>query len=342
MSPAAPKTTALTKRRKAAILMVLLGDEGARKICEHLPEEALRTLAQEISELGTISPEAAAEVLQEYQQMGTKDDSVARGGPDFASQFLTKVLGNEESRPLVEKVRLQESTAKNFEAIQKAPPQEIVKMLQPEHPQTIALVLAHLNAATSKAVLLLLEEPARTQAVKRLAEMQKFSPEVVQKISIELQRKLTSKPGEQNRKSYEGVDTVADLLNRVGPKITTDLLATIEKDNPTLAATIRNQMFTFEDFLEVPETGLRELLGQVDKKVLATGLKGASENLRSHFFKCMSSRAVEMLKEDMEALGAIRAKDVQQAQSEIVAAARKLESEGKMALKSESEDAIVV
>ena len=321
--------------------MVLLGDEAARKICEHLPEASLRTLAQEITELGGIAPEAAAEVLSEYQRLAATDDAVARGGPEFATQFLVKTLGNEESRPLVDQVRSLGSTARNFEAIQKAGPQVIVKALQREHPQTIALVLAHLNASVSKAVLLLLEEPVRTQAVKRLAEMQNFSPEVVQKISAVLQRKLVA-PAEQDRRSYGGVDTVAELLNRVGPKVTTDLLSGIEKDNANLAATIRNQMFTFEDFVEVPETGLRELLTQVDKKILATALKGASENLRNHFFKCMSSRAVEMLKEDMEALGPIKSKDVNQAQSEIVAAARKLEAEGKMTLKNETEDAYVV
>jgi flagellar motor switch protein FliG len=339
VSPAATKV--LSNPRKAAMLMVLLGDEAARKICERLPPGALRILAQEIAELGSIPPEAAAEVLQEYQQMTTTEDSVARGGPDFATQFLMKALGNEESRPLVDQVRSLGATSKNFEAIQKADPQQIVKVLEKEHPQTIALVLAHLNAAVSKSVLLLLPEPTRTQAVKRLAEMQNFSPEVVQKISEVLHRKLLA-PKEQDRRSYEGVDTVADLLNRVGPKVTTDLLAGIEKENANLAATIRNQMFTFEDFVEVPETGLRELLAQVDKKMLATGLKGASENLRNHFFKCMSSRAVEMLKEDMEALGPIKSKDVNQAQSEIVAVARKLEAEGKMTLKNETEDAYVV
>jgi flagellar motor switch protein FliG len=322
--------------------MVLLGEEAARKICERLPPEALRTLAQEIAQLGSIAPDAAAEVLEEYQHLATAtQDSVARGGPDFATQFLVKALGNEESRPLVDRVRTLGTTSKNFGAIQKAAPEQIVKILQQEHPQTIALVLANLSGAMSKAVLLLLPEPTRTQAVKRLAEMQNFSPEVVQKISAVLMRKLVA-PTEKDRSSYGGVDTVADLLNRVGPKVTTDLLAGIEKENANLAAKIRNQMFTFEDLVEVPATGLRELLAQVDKKMLATGLKSASENLRNHLFKCMSSRAVEMLKEDMEALGSVRAKDVSQAQSDIVAVARKLESEGKMALKSETEEGYVV
>jgi flagellar motor switch protein FliG len=339
VSPAAPKL--LSNPRKAATLMVLLGEEAARKICEQLPEAALRLLAQEIAALGSIPPEEAAEVLQEYQQQNAPKESVGRGGPDFATQLLVKTLGNENSRPLIDQVRSLEVTGKNFEAVQKAEPAQIAKVLEAEHPQTIALVLAHLNAAVSKNVLLLLPDPARTQAVKRLAEMQNFSPEVVQKISVILQRKLVA-PAEQDKRPFGGVDTVADLLNRVGPKVTADLLAGIEKDNAALAATIRNQMFTFEDFVEVPDTGLRELLANLDKKALATGLKGASENLRNHFYKCMSSRAVEMLKEDMEALGPIRSKDVQQAQSEIVAAARKLEAEGKMTLKNETEEAYVV
>lgn len=341
MSPSTPK--ALSNPRKAATLMVLLGEEAARKICERLPPEALRILAQEIAQLGSIAPEAAAEVLGEYQQqVAATQESLARGGPDFATQFLMKTLDNEQSRPLVEQVRSLGVTAKNFEVIQKANPEQIVKVLQQEHPQTIALVLANLSATVSKAVLLQLPDPLRTQAVKRLAEMQDFSPEVVQKISAVLVRKLVAPVEKDQRSAYEGVDTVADLLNRVGSKVTTDLLAGIEKENANLAAKIRNQMFTFEDFVEVPESGLRELLGQLDKKILATALKGASENLRNHFFKCMSSRAVEMMKEDMEALGPVKGKDVTQAHTDIVAVARKLESEGKMTLRNEEEDAYVV
>jgi flagellar motor switch protein FliG len=320
------------------MLMVLLGEEAARKICERLPPEALRVLAQEIASLGPIPPDTATEVLQEYQRLTSGgQEPLARGGPDFATQFLVKTLGSDQSRPLLEQVRSVSSTKKNFSAIEKSAPEKIVQVLQREHPQTVALVLAHLSAKVSKAVLLLLPEPLRTRAVKRLAEMQNFSPEVVQKISEMLQRKLVA-PEEQDRRAYEGVDAVADLLNRAGAKLTTDLLAGIEKENAKLAATIRHQMFTFEDFLGVPDLGLRELLAQVDKKVLATALKGASESLQNHFFKCMSSRAVEMLKEDMEALGRLKSKDMTQAQSDIVTVARKLESEGKMTLKEEAED----
>ena len=238
-------------------------------------------------------------------------------------------------------VRSQEVTAKNFEALEKADPEQLVKLLQQEHPQTVALVLAHLNSSVARTVLLQMPEDLRTQAVRRLAEMQNFSPEVLKKISTVLRSKLVThdKP---DRRSYVGVKTVADLLNRMGAPVTKDILAQIEKDNTNLAATIRNQMFTFEDFLEIPEPGLRELLAQSDKKMLATALKGASENLRNHFYKCMSSRAVEMMKEDMEVMGPVRAREVSGAQAEILTTARKLEVEGKIILKIEEGDDLMV
>ena len=325
--------------------MVLLGEEAARKICERLPPEALRTLAQEIAQLGSIAPDAAAEVLEEYQHLATAtQDSVARGGPDsLQPSSLSRRWAMKRAVRWSTACALSGLRAKISGQSRKPLPSRFVKILQQEHPQTIALVLANLNGAMSKAVLLLLPEPTRTQAVKRLAEMQNFSPEVVQKISAVLMRKLVA-PAEKERSSYGGVDTVADLLNRVGPKVTTDLLAGIEKENANLAAKIRNQMFTFfEDLVEVPATGLRELLAQVDKKMLATGLKKRVRKICEIIFSnvCLPV-AVEMLKEDMEALGPVRAKDVSQAQSDIVAVARKLESEGKMALKSETEDGYVV
>jgi len=164
---------------------------------------------------------------------------------------------------------------------------------------------------------------------------------MVQKISLILSRKMLSL-GEQSRRGFGGVKAVADLLNTVDSRLSTTILEAVEQDSPQLAVSIRNFMFTFEDFLEVPEASIRELLGQLDKKSLGMALKGASEDLKNHFFKCMSSRAVEMLKEDMESLGPIRSREVNQAQQDSIALARKLETQGKMVLKNEAEDAFVV
>jgi len=184
-------------------------------------------------------------------------------------------------------------------------------------------------------------EALRAESIRRLAQLRQFSPEIAQKVSQALHKRLEAL-GEQHRRAYAGVQGVADLLNRLDPVTTKVILETIEKDDPKLALGIRNLMFTFQDLIGVPEAGIRELLGQLDKKTLSTALRGASEDLKNYIFKSMSSRAVEMLKEDMEVLGPLKARDVIKAQQEAVAVARKLESEGKISLGAETEDEYVV
>jgi flagellar motor switch protein FliG len=296
------ETPTLTGMRKAAILLVVLGDEAASAVYKNLPEEDLRSITQEITDLTYISPETAAAVLQEYHRLTITQEYLAQGGPAYASKLLMKTFGEAGAKSLLDQVsQAQEGAMRNLNTLQKADPQQLAKFIQGEHPQTIALVLAHMNAKAAAAVLGLLPEKLRGQAVTRMAQIQQFSPEMVQKISLILSRKMLSL-GEQSRRGFGGIKAVADLLNTVDARLSTTILEAVEQDNPQLAVSIRNFMFTFEDFIEVPETSIRELLGQVDKKSLAMALKGASEDLKNHFFKSMSTRAVEMLKEDMDAL----------------------------------------
>jgi flagellar motor switch protein FliG len=337
-----PENLSMSGTRKAAIALVVLGDEAASAIYKNLPEEDLRVITQEITDLDYISPETAASVLQEYHRLTLTQEYLAQGGPAYATQVLMKSFGESGAKALLEQVtRAQEGEARNLTTLQKADPQQLAKFIQGEHPQTIALVLAHMNGKAASAVLAMLPDKVRSQAVVRMAQMQQFSPEMVQKISIILSRKMMSL-GEQSRHGFGGVKAVADLLNTVDSRLGITILEEVEQENPQLAVSIRNFMFTFADFLEVPETSLRELLGQLDKKALSTALKGATDELRDHFFKCMSTRAVEMLKEDMEALGPVRSRDVNQAQQDAITLARKLEGEGKMVLKNETEDAFVI
>ena len=332
----------LSGTRKAAILLVLLGDEAATGVYRSLPDAELRAITQEIAELEYISPEQGAAILEEYYRLSMTQEYLSQGGHEFASRLLVKAFGEQGAKQLLEEVtRAQEASAQSLDTLQKTDPQQLAKFIQNEHPQTIALVVAHLNAKAARSVLMLLPEKVRAQAVKRLAEMQQFSPEMVKKISLILHKRLVTL-GQQSRRAYGGVKAVADLLNQMDQLSSGGILETIEQDNVPLATSIRNLMFTFGDFIEIPETGLRELLGQVDKKTLAIALKSASEDLRNHFFKSMSSRAVEMMKEDMESLGPMRSKDVGNAQQEIVAVARRLEGEGKMILKAEQEESYVV
>jgi flagellar motor switch protein FliG len=231
-------------------------------------------------------------------------------------------------------------SAAQLDSLRKADPQQLAKFIEGEHPQTVALILAHLEAKQASTLLMRLPEELRAEAVKRLAQLRQFSPEMAQRVSIVLHKRLESL-GEQSRRAYAGLRSVADMMNRLDINTAKTILEGIEKDDPKLALSIRNLMFTFDDLLTVPENGIRELLGQMDKKTLATALRGASEELKNYIFKSMSSRAVEMLKEDMEVLGPVKQKDVHKAQLEAVAVARKLEAEGKIQLTPEGDDEYV-
>jgi len=281
-------------------------------------------------------------VLEEYSQLAMTQDYLAAGGIEFATRLLVKAFGQETANNLLQRVvRLQELSAGQLESLQKADPQQLAKFLENEHPQTVALILAHLDGAQASALLMKLPDQVRAEAVRRLAQLRQFSPEMAEKVSVVLNRRLLSL-GEQSRKTYAGFKSVADVMNRLEAVSAKAILDTIEQADPKTAISIRNLMFTFEDLLGVADTSVREWLGAMDKKTLAVALKGASADLKDHIFRAMSSRAVEMLKENMEALGPVRAKEVAQAQQEAVTLLRRLESEGKVTLKAEGDDEYVV
>jgi flagellar motor switch protein FliG len=215
-----------------------------------------------------------------------------------------------------------------------------VKFLEGEHPQTIAVVLAHVGVELASSVLPLLPDTVQADVIKRLARMQQFSGEMLKKVSLVLQKKLAAS-AKQSRRSLGGVTAAAGTLNRMDPKSCKLILDTLQNSDPDLAETIRDQMFTFDDLGSLLAVSLREILAELDKKTLAMALKGAREEVRTVFYNSMSSRAAEMLREDMEALGPLRLHQVQQAQKDVVALARKLEAEGKISLKSGGDDGYV-
>jgi flagellar motor switch protein FliG len=327
--------------RKAAILLVLLGDDVASQIYRNLPEQELEDLTQEIAELKYIDPPTALMVLQEYHNLAVTQDYLAQGGTDYAQKLLVKAFGEEGARQLMNQVtRVAVAKSSKLESLQKADPLQLAKFLEKEHPQTIALILAHLDAKQASTLLMRFPEALRSEAIKRLAQLRQFSPEIAQRVAVSLHKRLEAL-GEQHRRAYAGFQGVAEVLNRLDPTSAKTILETLEKEDPKLALNIRNLMFTFQDLLSVPENGIRELLGQLDKKTLATALRGATEELKAYIFKSMSSRAVEMLKEDMEVQGPVRAREIIKAQQEAIAVARKLEAEGKISLGTESEDEYV-
>lgn len=336
-APDSAPPPALTGLRKAAILLVLLGDDAASMVCRGMPDHEMRLLTEEISSLGYIDPAVAAQVMEEYYRLTITQSYVTEGGAEYARKLLVRAFGEDAARGLLEQVEIaREAQLGNFDTLHNVDFQQLAKFLEDEHPQTIALILAHLGSKAA-ALLGLLPAPVRAQAIRRLAEMRQFSPEMAQKISQILHSKFQAM-GEESRKAYAGVKAVADILNHTDPAAAKAILQTLEQDNAEMALTIRNLMFTFEDFISLPDNSLRELLGQADKKVLATALKGASPELKDKIFQCMSSRAGEMMREDMEAMGPVRGREVSHAQQEIVTLARKLEAEGKLALKEGGDD----
>jgi flagellar motor switch protein FliG len=324
--------------RKAAVLLVAVGEELAKEILRALPEVDVQRLTEELAELRGITPEMSAGILEEFWQLLETQNFMVHGGLDYASRLLMETFGKERADDLLMMVRQsQEAAQGNLAKLQRTDPQQLGKLLDSEHPQTIALVLAHLDPKRASMVLDNLGEDRKVLSIQRLAEMRQFSPEMAQKVAHILHRRLES-VGDTARKSYSGFKAVADLLNRLNAEESKKILETIEDGQPELALSIRNLMFTFEDLVTVPPATIREIVSGVDKRQLALALRGAKDELRAQIFKSMSSRAVEMLKEDMEVLGPVRSREVAQAQQEILNLARRLEAEGKVVLKLETGD----
>jgi len=327
--------------QKAAILMVMLGEDAASEIYRHLPPAEVEQVTREIAGLERIEPESALAVLEEFHRLVLTGEYVSQGGTDYANKVLVKAFGKEGASDLLRQVaQAAELSGTKLDSLRKADPQQLAKFIESEHPQTIALILAHLESKQASMVLMKLPPELRAEPIKRLAQLRQFSPEMAQKVSVVLHKRLEAL-GEQSRRAYAGLRGVADLMNRLDVATGKTILEAIEGEDPKLALSIRNLMFTFEDLITIPEAGVRELLGQMDKKTLATALRGASEELKNYIFKSMSSRAVEMLKEDMEVLGPVKSREINKAQLEAVAVARKLEAEGKLTLTPEGEDEFV-
>lgn len=328
--------------RKAAILMVAVSDELAKLFFQSLSSADVQQLTDEIARLGEVPKGQLTQVLMEFYALLESEQYMVRGGPDYASRMLTQAFGPERAEQMLLEVQtMRERTHGDLAMLQKMDPHQLSKFLENEHPQTVALVLAHLDPKRGSALLMHLEAGLRVETVRRLAEMRQFSPEMAQKVGLILHRRMEAM-GSNGRRSYAGFKAVADMLNRLDMVSSKTILDEIERDEPKLAIGIRNLMFTFEDLLTVSEASVRELVAAVDKRILALSLKGAKEDLKAHLFKAMSTRAVEMLKDDMEALGPVRTKEVARAQQEMLVLAHSLEAEGRITLKLEADDELAV
>ncbi|CDM65641.1 flagellar motor switch protein FliG [Pyrinomonas methylaliphatogenes] len=326
--------------RKAAILCVALGDEAASEIFKYLDEDEVQAISKELASINNIPSELANEIIEEFHQILTARTYVISGGVEYAKRLLIKAYGPEVARRLIDRITRSLESTVGFEALQKVDPQQLSKLFQNEHTQTIALVLAHLDASTAADTLQYLPESQRAEILLRMANLQPISQDVIRRVSVVLDQKLRS-IGDYSRRAVGGIRPVAEICNRLDRDASRKILEDLEKTNAELALEIRNLMVTFDDLLLIDDVGIREILQRVDKRVLAMSLKGTSPEIQNRFFANMSSRAVEMLKEEMEYMGQVRVKDVSAAQREIVEIMRELDEKGIISLSGGAEEEYV-
>ncbi len=319
--------------RKAAILVVVLGPEVSSSILRHLNEDEVDMISREVALMDTVPPEQAEKVLEECYQMHLAHSYVIKGGVDYARTVLLNAFGPEQAQRLLDRLmKTLGSESASFDALQKADPQQLAKFIHKEHPQTVALVLSHLNPTQAAALLFSLPAEMRADVALRMANLDQISPEVAGKIASLIGQKLKAL-GELSRESYGGVKAVAEMMNRLDSATSKEVLESIEENDAQLAEQIRHFMFVFEDMLLLSQEAIKEVLSRVDRKLLTVALKGTSDKLKDHFLECMSQRGAEMLREDMEALGPVKIKEVEAAQQQIIAVVRQLEAEGVISLK---------
>lgn len=325
----------LSKVQKAAILMVSIGEQASAEIMKRLSEDEVKILSKAIARLETVPADQSQAVMEEFYQTARSMSGAGRGGFEFATKVLTYAFGSEGAKRIADELpKTNQQASRKLESLQKADPDQLSRFIAGEHPQTIALILAHLMPAQASSLLASLPEDLRADVAVRLAELDRVAPEVVHRISIVVSEKLSS-VGEMKTECYGGPRAVAEILNRMDAAASELILEGIQDRQPLVDA-IRHYMFVFDDLLLIDARAMKEVVARIDRKLLTMALKGTSDEMKKHFLQCMSGRASDMLREDMEALGPVRIKDVEASQQEILAAVRVMESEGVLSLKGGS------
>lgn len=323
----------LSGLRKAAILMVVLGETTSAEVLRHLDEDEVQELGRAIAAISSVPSEQAESILEEFYSMTMAHDYVLKGGMDYAKKVMMSAFGPEQSKRLLDRlVKALGAESANFDTLQKADPQHLAKFIHNEHPQTIALILSHLNPSQAAGLLRSLPAEIRGDVALRMANLDQISPEIISKIAGIIGHKLKAL-GEMSRESYGGVRAVSEMFNRLDSSTSKEVLDSIEQFDPNLVETIRHLMFVFEDLMLLGPDAVKEVLAKVDRKILTVALKGTSDQIKSHFLGAMSQRGAEMLREDMDSLGPIKIKEVEGAQQQIIAVVRQLEADGTISLK---------
>ena len=326
--------------QKAAILLIALGPEKSAQIFKHLKEEEIEELTLEIANTRSISPTVKEEVIEEFYQVCLAQQYIAEGGIGYAKELLEKALGNEKAQDVITKLTAS-LQVRPFEFIRKTEPSQVLNFIQDEHPQTIAMILSYLSAGQASLIIGALPPEKQADVARRIALMDRTSPEVIKEVERVLERKLSSLIN-QDYSIAGGVDAVVNILNTVDRGTEKRIMESLEIEEPELAEEIRKKMFVFEDILLLDDRAIQRVLRDVDNSDLGVALKGANEEVQSAIFKNLSSRLASMIKEDMEFMGPVRMKDVEEAQQKIVGVIRKLEDSAEIVISRGGSDELVV
>jgi flagellar motor switch protein FliG len=327
-------------KEKAAMLLISLGPEKSAEIFRHLKEEEIEQLTLEIANIRTVSPEDKERVLEEFYQICLAQEYIAEGGIGYAKDILEKALGTQRALDVINKLTVS-LQVRPFDFVRKADPAQLLNFIQNEHPQTIALILAYLKPQQSSIVLSALPQDKQADVARRIATMDRTSPEVIKEVERVLEKKLSSLVTEDYT-AAGGVQAIVDILNSVDRGTEKYIMETLEIEDTDLAEEIKKRMFVFEDILTLDNRSIQRFLRDVENQQLAIALKGATEEVQKMIFSNMSKRLVDMIKEDIEFLGPVRLKDVEEAQQKIVNVIRKLEDAGEIVISRGGGDEIIV
>ena len=326
--------------QKAAILLIALGPEKSASIFKHLKEDEIEELTLEIANTRSVSPQTKESVLNEFYQVCLAQQYIAEGGIGYAKELLDKALGSDKAQEVITKLTAS-LQVRPFEFVRKTDPSQVLNFVQDEHPQTIAMILSYLSPAQSAMILGALTPEKQADVAKRIAKMDRTSPDVIKEVERVLERKLSSLIN-QDYTIVGGVDAIVGILNTVDRGTEKHIMESLEIEEPELADEIRKKMFVFEDILLLDDRAIQRVLRDVDNNDLAVALKGANEEVQNVIFKNLSKRLAAMIREDMEFMGPVRMKDVEEAQQKIVGIIRKLEDSAEIVISRGGGDEIIV
>ncbi len=334
------EVAALPGLQKAAILLIALGPEKSSKLFKHLKEDEIESLTLEIANTRSITPSLKEGVINEFYQVCLAQQYIAEGGIGYAKELLEQALGEEEAVAVISKLTAS-LQVKPFEFVRKTDASQLLNFIQDEHPQTIALILSYLAPAQSAQLIGALPPDKQADVARRIAKMDRTSPDIIKEVEKALEIKLSSLVN-QDYTIVGGVDAIVEILNTVDRGTEKHIMETLEIDDPELADEIRKKMFVFEDILLLDDRAIQRVLRDVDNSDLSLALKGANDQVKTAIFNNLSSRLAAMIKEDMDFMGPVRMKDVEEAQQKIVNIIRKLEDSAEIVISRGGGDEIVV